>query len=242
MMKRTTTIVLFASIFAVTAGTLGLGGTFATSLTIASPQAQQVDMTGHVEYIVHDASKNIVQYWQGDNVVVNRGEDCSAEAIFGDPQNQLNCTNGLFNYVGIGNHSSVTTNPGNQTLADSNDKDTIASCAGGSPGAEGDMARRQVTVSHQPASGARGAVVTLDTSSNPFTFDATNATTVFDAGIFNGNYDGTVTNGQCPTGTQQDVGAGGDWDMFSRQLLNSPGGITVSAGDTLSVRWTVTVG
>ena len=80
-MKRTTTIVLFASIFAVAVGTLGLSGNSATSLMIA-PQTQQVGMLGHVEYMVHDASGNTVQYMQGDNVVVNDGEDCVAEYVF----------------------------------------------------------------------------------------------------------------------------------------------------------------
>jgi hypothetical protein len=77
IMKRTTTIVLFASIFAV--GTLGLSGNSATSLMLSAvPQTQEsVGMLGHVEYKVMDSSGVVIQYMQGDNEVVNDGEDCS---------------------------------------------------------------------------------------------------------------------------------------------------------------------
>ena len=229
-MKRTTTIVLFASIFAVTVGTLGLSGSSATSLMIA-PQTQQVGMLGHVEYMVQDASGNTVQYMQGDNVVVNDGEDCAADAIFGSGT----CITGDFNWIGIGNGSSSTTDPTNSTLADATD-DTTATCA--SFGVGGEMARRQVTAQHTAASGSTGAIVVLDTSSVPFTFTASNDTAVIDSGVFNGNFATPGSDHTCGTGGT----AGTNWEMFSRQLLNSATGITVNAGDSLSVKWTITVG
>ena len=126
-MKRTTTMVLFASIFAIAVGALGISGDSATFLMASAvPQSQeQVGMLGHVEYKVIDASGNIVEYMQSDNVVVNDGEDCVATLVFGDGT----CANtNAFNYIGIGNGTSATVNPTNSTLADGTD-DTTATCA-----------------------------------------------------------------------------------------------------------------
>ena len=103
-MKRTTTIVLFASIFAVAVGTLGLGQSTST-LMVLPQSAEPVGILGHVEYKVHDASGNIVQYKQGDNVVVNDGEDCVAEYVFGVGTACSQST--VFDYIGIGNSTNI---------------------------------------------------------------------------------------------------------------------------------------
>ncbi len=235
LMKRNTTIVLFASIFAVAVGTLGLSGNSATLMVSAVPQSQeQVGMLGHVEYMVQDYSGNIVSYMQTDNVVVNDGEDCVAEDIFG-VGTSCELGAGNFDYIGIGNGSSAATSPTNATLADATIDDT-GTCA--SSGVGGDMARRQVTPSLvSAAAGAIGAVVELDTTV-PFTFDTHNATSVIDSGIFNADYD-------TPSATHTCGGANAahtNWEMFSRQLLNGATGIAVNNGDSLSVKWTITVG
>ncbi|MHA7646374.1 hypothetical protein [Nitrosopumilus sp. S4] len=235
-MKRTTTIVLFASIFAVTVGTLGLSSNSATSLMVsAAPQSQEISMLGHVEYLVTDEMGNVKQYLQGDNEVVNGGEDCVANLVFGVG----GCTaSTVFSWVGIGNHTSGTVSATNQTLADATDN-AVATCADTTN--DGDMARRNGVVAlTSAASGPTGTIVTIDTSTVPFTFDASNATTVYDSGLFNANYAGSPVNGKCPTATSQTSGT--DWEMFSRQLLNTNQGITVSDGDSLSVKWTITVG
>ena len=92
---------------------------------------------------------------------------------------------------------------------------------------------------HTAASGSTGASVELDTSNIPFTFTAENATSVIDSGVFNGDYaNGPTANHVCTV----DDPAGTAWDMFSRQLLNGATGITVNDGDSLSVKWTITVG
>ena len=57
-------------------------------------------------------------------------------------------------------------------------------------------------------------------------------------GVFNEDYAAPVTNRICETNGV----VGTDWDMFSRQLLNGATGITVNDGDSLSVKWTITVG
>jgi hypothetical protein len=236
-MKRTTSIVLFASVFAVAVGTLGLSGNSATLLMASAvPQAQEpIGMLGHVEYKVLDSSGNIVQYMQNDNIVVNDGEDCSADAIFGAGTCAGAIGTNYFDHISIGNGSSANVGATNSTLADATD-DTTGTCA--STGVGGDMARKQVTPTHTPASGATGAIVTLDTSSAPFTFDASNATTVIDSGVFNADYGTPNDQGTCG-GVNT---AGTTWDMFSRQLLNAATGITVNDGDSLSVKWTITVG
>jgi len=237
-MKRTTSIVLFASIFAVAVGTLGLSGNSATLLMASAvPQSQeQVGVLGHVEYKVLDSSGNIVQYMQNDNIVVENGKDCIAEMVFGGTgtcQGVAGTDN--FQFIGIGNGSSANVGVTNSTLADIADPGT-GDCA--SSGNGGDMARRKVTATHTPAAGGAGAIVVLDTVGAPFTFDADNATSVIDSGVFNQDYDTVVTNNICTV----DGVAGTDWEMFSRQLLNGATGITVTDGDSLSVKWTITIG
>ncbi|HSA76941.1 MAG TPA: hypothetical protein VLE02_05300 [Nitrosarchaeum sp.] len=239
-MNRITTIVLFAGIFAVTVGTLGIGGISATPLMVsAAPQSQEgMGMLGHVEYKVFDESGNVKAYMQNDNVVVEGGKDCAAKALFNSAATVGQCTAAVtnFQYIGIGNGTSGTVNVANQTLADATDN-AVGTCA--ASGVGGEMARKSVTPTFDVA--GTTTIVTLDTSSNPFKFTASNATSVKDSGVFNNEYDGgPVTGHICPVATAQDAGT--DWTMFSRQLLNGATGITVANGDSLSVKWTITVG
>lgn len=246
-MKKITSIVLFASIFAVAVGTLGLSGISATSLMVsAAPQTQEnVGMLGHVEYKVLDEFGAVKAYMQNDNVVVSAGKDCAAQGLFTNTAGQVrDCITGssAFTYIGIGNGSSGTIDVLNSTLADAGtDNDATGTCsatAGTGNAGGGDMARRNVTAGFNV--GGTQAIVTLDTSGTPFTFDVSNATSVIDSGIFNADYSGAIVNGQCPE--SQTTGNAGTWNMFSRQLLNAATGITVGAGDSLSVKWTITVG
>jgi len=265
-MKRTTTIVLFASIFAVAVGTLGLSGNSATLMVSAVPQTQEdMAILGHVEYKLQDEFGNIKAYLQNDNEVVVAGKDCAAAHLFTDGTTRFSGSDciidsGAFTYIGIGNGSINTIagpvtaiGPFNATLADSltGDADTTATCSavsGVGTGAGGDMARRNVTATFVTSGSA--TVVTLDTSAagsdGPFTFDAFNATAVKDSGLFNGDYtDGPdVTTHTCDGAqvTTDAANVNGGWNMFSRQLLNDETGITVSDGDSLSVKWTITVG
>ncbi len=155
----------------------------------------------------------------------------------------------------IGNGSSGTTTPvvGNATLADAisggtgGSDDNVGSCSTGTGTSGdgegtpfgGDMARKNVTATFDTVLGAR--IITLDTASanDAFTFDVSNATTVTDSGLFNADYQTTENDRTCPGsgGT-----AGTHWNMFSRQLLDQGnGGITVTDGDSLSVKWTITI-
>lgn len=227
-MKKITTIALFASIFAVTIGTLGFSGISATSLMISSlPQSQEnVGMLGHVEYKVLDEIGNIKQYMQNDNIVVQTGKDCVARAVFLNSTDPGKCgQNGQFRFIAIGNATGGTIDDAQTNL-------NGGVCANSST--DGEMARRQVTPTFATAGSGTGTIVTLDTTSAPFTFGAGNATAVIDSGVFNTDELSKDSEGRCTS-------LGGA-QMFSIQKLNADTGITVSNGDSLSVKWTITVG
>jgi len=244
-MKRITSIVLFASIFAVAVGTLGFGGNSAIFLMApAVPQTQEdVGILGHVEYKVIDDFGIVKSYMQTDNEVVQAGIDCAAQALFKNEGSVEACiaNSAAFTFIGIGNGSSNTLAAvSNQTLADLND-DATGTCAtsGLAFTNGGDMARKNVTAGFDAVDGAR--IVTLDTSGDPFQFDLSNETTVIDSGIFNADYAVTNAVRTCSSDGTAGVAGVGDWNMFSRQLLNIGSGITVTDGDSLSVKWTITI-
>ncbi len=106
------------------------------------------------------------------------------------------------------------------------------------------MARKLVvptidTIADDNGGTGTGSIVILDTSGSPFEFEANNVTTVFQSAIFNEDVTTATVLGQCqdPPGT-----AGANWNMFAIQELNTSTGIAVTAGDSLSVKWTITIG
>jgi len=192
----------------------------------ALPQSQDnVGMLGHVEYKVLDEFGNIKQYIQNDNIVVQVGKDCVARAVFDTDVDPGACgTNAEFQYIAIGNNTGGTIDDSQVTLAGN-------TCA--SSGTTGEMARKLVTPSFTPAGSGTGTIVTLDLSGDAFTFGAGNATAVIDSGIFNAATT-QDSEGRCT--------ALGTTEMFSIQQLNDATGISVGDGDSLSVKWTITVG
>ena len=229
-MNRTKSIALFAGIFAIAMATYSLSGSSTSSMVMASiPQTQdEMGMLGHVEYTVLDSNESVKAYLQSDNVVVRTGTDCAGERVFGSTSTSCDSTGTAFQYIGIGNGSQTAA----ATLTEL-DASTPGTCAGGSPGAEGEQARKLVTPTQVDNSGS-GTVVTLDVLTNTFKFDATNATTVTQSAIFNNDVSAKgATTGSCTT-------LGTDWEMFSIQDL-SGGGVVVSAGDSLAVKWTITI-
>jgi len=231
-MKRTITIALFAGMFAVTVGILGFSGNSATANMISAlPQDQDnIGMLGHVEYKVLDEFGSIKQYMQNDNIVVETGKDCVARMVFDNGTDPGKCpNNGEFSWIAIGNKTGGSIVVGNTSLEGNICADTTN---------DGEMARKQVSngagLSFTTAAGAAGTIVTLDLSGNPFTFGDNNATAVIDSGVFNRdtNEDG---EGQCTS-----LGVS---EMFSQQQLNGDTvGISVTDGDSLSVKWTITIG
>lgn len=238
-MKRTITIALFAGMFAVTVGILGFSGSSATANMISAiPQSQDnFGMLGHVEYKVLDEFGSVKQYMQNDNIVVETGKDCVARMVFDNGTDPGQCpNNGEFSWIAIGNGTSGTVDVDDTTLQNGQcGVSNVDPDIGG-----GEMARKQVTslpqggLTFASASGATGTIVTLDLSGDPFTFGQDNATAVIDSGVFNRDTPEDI-HGQCSSlGTSE---------MFSKQQLNGPNdGITVTSGDSLSVKWTITIG
>ena len=255
-MKRNTTIVLFASIFAVAVGTLGFSGNSAFLMVSAVPQAQEnVGVLGHVEYTLLDEFGDIKAYMQNDNVVVVAGKDCAASKLFTDgtaPVHDCLANAGAFTFIAIGNGTVNNVDDigaSNNTLADTGDTVTGQNdqmdCAYFGP-TGGYMAQRNATIDPSDiTSGGSATVVVIDTADapgGPFKFVSDNATVVKDSGLFNqphGDYN--ASTGRCAGAVDGDDAAGLG-NMFSRQLLNTDQGITVTDGDSLSVKWTITVG
>ena len=227
-MNRTKSIALFAGIFAIAMTTYGLSGFSTSSMAMASiPQTQDaMGMLGHVEYTVLDSSDTVKAYLQTDNIVVRTGTDCAGETVFGTT-NSATCTGTgtTFRYIGIGN--------GTQGVAATDTSLAGNQCA---INQAGELARKLVTPTQVDNSGS-GTVVTLDVLTNTFKFDASNATTVKQSALFNDDVAAaSTTTGSCTT-----LGAAGtDWNMFSIQDL-SGGGVVVSSGDSLAVKWTITI-
>ncbi|MCV0393249.1 MAG: hypothetical protein K5790_08200 [Nitrosopumilus sp.] len=230
-MNRTKTIAVFAGIFAIAMTTYGLSGVSASPLVLASiPQASEGMTTmGHVEYTLYDADQRVKQYVQGDNFVVETGTDCVGEYVFGTTDSATCTSTGTaFQYVAIGN----ATTPDAATTDSELDTDGGSGCA--SSTVDGEQARKLVDVSQTDNSGS-GTEVVLDTLTDTFKFDSTNATTVTQSGVFNDQVGTVAANGSCGT-----LGASGtDWEMFAIKDL-SPSVVT-SAGDTLAVQWTITI-
>ena len=237
-MKTIHTIVLFAGVLAVAMGTITLNGISATPLmTVGTQQTNDiVGMLGHVEYAVRDNEGFMKAYKQTDNIVVETGKDCVARLVFENSTDPGKCNNeNEFQHIAIGNFT-VTGSAVNATMTHLDDGNSaLADCAesGSSSGAE--MSRKTVTVAFQSATGGTGTVVTLDTSvgNTAFTFDQDNATTVFQSGVFDA---GEAAGSEICSGTPPAS------NLFSIQDLNADTGISVNNGDSLSVKWTITVG
>lgn len=245
-MNRQKSIAFFAAIATVSMITIGLSGVSTTPLMLSSiPQTQEsVGMLGHVEYVVRDSTGIITAYIQGDNAVVDDGKDCAAKLLFGTSEDG-GCDNGItaFDFIGIGNVTGTFGSDTNFKQLNTTAAFPYTNSCSGQPGG-GEMARKLVTPTIiTPADEAtNGAIVELDLDT-PFQFDAGNATTVHQSGIFSDDFStpGKTTEpngGQCLTSGV----AGTDWSMFALQNLNTGSGIQVTAGDSLSVKWTITIG
>ncbi len=247
-MKRAYTIALFAGVFAVALGSLSLYGVSATPLmtTAISQTNQPVGMLGHVDVVVRDAEGFIKTYVQTDNVVTNTGNDCVARLAFENTVDPGKCatSTGEFQYIAIGNftagvHRTASTVNSTSTELDT-DVASTTSCA--STTVRGEMARKSVTPVFTSSigdseTGGSGTVVVLQTSdqgaASPFVFDASNNTIVYQSGVFDVD---EADAGDLCSGTIETS------NLFSIQELSGDTGITVSDGDSLSIKWTITVG
>jgi len=239
-MNRIHTIALFAGVFAVALGTLGFTGFSSVSaiplMTEAIPQTQdQAGILGHVTYTLYDATGNIKSYVQGDNVVVLVGKNCIASAIFKQGEgSRCNDRTTDFNYIAIGNVTAPSAANDDIEL----DFEGTSSCAVSGGASDGEMARVQVTPTITNSTTTKGAVVVLETIGNQaFTFTSDNATIVRQSGLFDGDETADdINTGECTT-----LGAPGQpttWNMFSIQDIS----VTTTDGDSLSIKWTITIG
>ena len=235
-MNRLQTIGLFAGIFAIAMGVISLNDTSESFFMVSAvPQSQDnFGMLGHVEYTVRDESGVITSYMQTDNIVTDAGKDCVALGMFDSADSLSDCDapTAEFSFIAIGNHTAGAPD-GTETFLDEGSNQGATGCAvfGARATEGGEMWRLPVDPTFTSAAGS--TIVILDTVNNPFDFTGSNKTIVFQSGVFNG----AAAHGAhaCSDSNKSTT------DMFAIQELATSTGITVSAGDSLSVKWTITI-
>ena len=130
-MKRQTTVAMFGILFAagMTLGMVSVSG-FSQPLFVASTDMKaenQMGMMGHITFTATNKDGNILSYIQTDNVIVNVGENCTAESLFNVTTTTEPCAgtgthtggngvaDGGFTYIAIGTGGG-TEGEGNSTL------------------------------------------------------------------------------------------------------------------------------
>ena len=217
LMKKYTTLALIGAIVAGVAGLISIDAISETSLVTmqgASDFHESGLMIGHVTYEVLGADGHVKQYLQSDNLITNKGTDCSAMEIFDSAETVLCPTLDDFAFIAIGNATTVG------TPAAAKGDTALRSITGT---LDGEIARSpHIDASITTNNGVDGTIVRLSNSGTPFTFTGlrTSGTTVYQSGLFN-------------TGTP----LGGN--MFSIRDLDTP--IIVTNVDTLAVTWTITL-
>lgn len=248
-MKSKRAIALFAIIATVAISTISLADISAVPLMVSSvPQTHEATgILGHVEYTLMDSNDQIKGYFQGDNAVVDAGKDCVSAYMFEASPSTGLCQGGLtsmFEYVAIGNVTGSI--PAQYYAGEQLNQNGGSDCALGASD-EGELARKQAATTLKTAAtagGTTGAIIELDTVASPFQFTTANASgvqTIHQSGIFNADYATPNADRTC-TGDVQMGAADGDWNMFAIQDLNGATGISVTPGDSLSVKWTLEVG
>jgi hypothetical protein len=236
-MKTSHLIAFVVAVSAVSIGVISSNGISATPMAVGSV-IESGGMVGHVEYTLYDKDGNIKSYAQGDNFVVNNGDDCVAAAIFGEADECTLSSDG-FTFIGIANgtqtidNSDVDLDDGSGAICNADDE---------GPGPGGStaclMAVKEDTNVITTASSGSGATVVIATET-PFSFSGAgnayvNATTITAAGLFDASCNmSTNANAHC-------IGSAGsaNMDMFAAQDIS----VIVNDGDSLSVSWTITIG
>jgi len=235
-MKRYTSLALIGVLVVGMAGFISLDAISATSfvtMKAASDIHETGQMIGHVTYELRDADGNIKHYFQSDNVIVERGTNCAAVAIFNATDDSGVCTLGTddgFSFIAIGNSTNAF------SVADplSTVEDTALDVSDGGvtnfdddnfPNAGDEIDRRDSVVT---ITAANGGDTTVSIVSPAFTFAdlGTGGTEITQSGLFD-----------------SDAGGGESNNMFSaRDIPGQSGtGLQVSNADTLSVTWTITL-
>lgn len=170
IMKRTVTIGLLGAILAVAVGFISFNAISATPFFMAvadNSSDESFSMIGHVEYAVMDSNGQVIQYIQGDNLIVDRGRDCSAQRIFNASDTSACAFNGDgFNFIAIGNGTFAGTDATTQL--------------------DNEIQRNAGEVSITSNSG--NTVVSVSTQT-PFTFNHGGTMSITESGLFD---DGTA--------------------------------------------------
>jgi len=216
-MKRYTSLALIGVLVVGMAGFISLDAISATSfvtMKAASDIHETGQMIGHVTYELRDADGNIKHYFQSDNVIVDRGTNCAAVAIFNATDDSPGvCTLGTddgFSFIAIGNSTNTLPLASVDDIALDND------------GTNGEMNRLDGTVT---ITAANGGDTTVSIVSPAFTFAdlGTTGTLITQSGLF-------------------DSDVGGTDNMFSIRDIPPVGtGLKVFNADTLSITWTITL-
>ncbi len=229
-MKRYTSLALIGVLVVGMAGFISLDAISATSfvtMKAASDIHETSQMIGHVTYELRGADGNIKHYFQSDNVIVDKGTDCAATAIFDTTDTAGICTLGGgtgFSFIAIGN----STNAFPLASVDDTALDISGDCSGGFETADctGDETNRLDGAVSITAANSPGADTTVSIVSPAFTFNTLGpaGTVITQSGLF-------------------DSAVGGSNNMFSVRDIPGQGGtgLTVTNADTLSVTWTITL-
>ncbi len=220
-MKKYTSIALIGVLVVGMAGFISLDAISATSF-VTMKAASNIDetskMLGHVTYELRGADGEVKQYFQSDNVIVDLGTDCAAQAIF-DTGNADVCSlgsNGGFAFIAIGNSTNAF------PLGTVDDIALDVDGAG-----NGEMTRSgYIDAVITPADSGTSVDTTVSIASPVFRFDELGSagTVITESGLFDSDTLGTN-------------------NMFSaRDILGQSGtGLAVTNADTLSVTWTITL-
>ena len=226
----THTLPLVAVIAVATVITIGLTGISATTLMTAdsSSLAGSAPMVGHVEMILFDELGNIKSYSQGDNIIPNVGNRCTAERLFEEdsPDNAGSKCNSstTITTIGIGNNTAPSFGAGDSVaILD------IASSTGG----ETSLMSTKAGTADIAAIGGGGIITTITNAGNLFSFvNNVNDTTVNAAYLLDANCTRDDQN-TCITSIPAD-----NFEIFALKSVN----LVVSGGDTLQVTWQITTG
>jgi len=221
-MKKYTSLALIGVLVVGIAGFISLDAISATSFVTMKATSNIHEtglMLGHVTYELRGADGEVKHYFQSDNVIVDLGTDCAAQAIFDTGNNDV-CSlgsNGGFAFIAIGNSTNAF------PLGTVDDTALDVDAAG-----NGEMARSgfiDATITSADSLGT-GADTTVSIVSPAFTFNTLGpaGTVITESGLFDSDTAGTN-------------------NMFSaRDIPGQSGtGLAVTNADTLSVTWTITL-
>jgi len=231
-MKRYTSLALIGVLVVGIAGFISLDAFSATSfvtMKAASNIHETSQMIGHVTYELRGADGNIKHYFQSDNVIVDKGTDCAATAIFDTSDGSVICTlsaEGGFAFIAIGNATGATADVTDIALDISDGGFVNFDDPTNFPNAGDEMARSGFIGATITPAASPGTDTTVSIASPAFTFADLGpaGTQITQSGLF-------------------DTSALRTPSMFS--LRDIPGqsgtGLLVTNADTLSVTWTITL-